>query len=214
MRYTIAILAILIAGGSVLAQTPSTMSVVNEDQGRACMVLGDTTFLLSTTEKNGFKPPQQYSIFLGHGWSAERVRPRESTLADLLSNTDLIRPEVLNSLGWIGAYSAKGQTEQLIDDTGLISDLRIQSLLTQIFKGNPAVPQPADSIYFIYLAPELVPRLGTLAAGKHFLAYYNAVNTNGSRLRYVVVPYDPNTKTMSRNALDALISVVLQPQCV
>src|SRR5437868_9666016 len=118
------------------------------------MVFGDTTSLMNAAGKNAAGGRKQYCIFLGRGWAADKVRTRENMLANLLSNGDLIRPDILAGLGWNNAYGAKGYMEQRVGDTGLIADLRIQSILTQVVKSDPAASLTDGTVYIIYLDPD------------------------------------------------------------
>lgn len=191
-----------------------TRSVVNEDRGRACIVVDNT---LPT--RQGAKltvEPQQYSIFLGNGWAADSLHSRESSLSNLLSNaTDSVEVDYLAQFGWKSSYSVGNYEERLVEvgEGRTVSDLQIQSVLSDTVRDNPMARQADNITYIIYLEPSLVSTLGPIVGGKHYLAYYNAFNKSDLRLRYVVVPYEANLKTARQRALTAFLSAVLQPDC-
>ncbi len=191
-----------------------TQPVVNEDRGRACIVVGST--LPGRQSDTSIFEPQQYSIFLGKGWAADSLRAREPALSNLIPNaSDTIEFDYLERFGWKSLYSANNYEEKLIDagEGGVVSDLQIQSVLSGIIKDNPAAKPGDDTVYVIYLEPALTSTLGPIVGGKHYFAYHNAFNRSDMRLRYVVVPYEENLRTAKRSALIGFISAVFQPDC-
>ncbi len=191
-----------------------TQSVVNEDRGRACIVVGNT--LPGMRGERSIVEPQQYSIFLGKGWAADSLRARESNLSNLLSNvSDTAQVGYLEQFGWKNLYSVSDYEEMLIDvgEGGFVSDLRIQSILSGMVTDTPIARRGGDTTYVIYLEPALTSTLGPIVGGKHYFAYYNALNRSGIRIRYVVVPYEENLRTAMRRALIGFISAVFQPDC-
>jgi len=222
MRILIALvtlfLLVLPAFGQTEARGPKTTSkailpVLNEDEGKACVVTGDATSLLGAARGTPLPEPRQYTIFIGKGWTAEKTQSRKNTLSNLFGDPILIDPGLLADLGWTGVYTPRVAKEQLVEEEDPIADLRIQSILTKVVKSDPLATLAADNIYVIYLEPSMTPRLGLLVGSKHYRSYYNAVNIAGARLRYVVVPYEQNARTMASNALNGLIALVVQPDC-
>ena len=222
MRIAAALLAVFLVGLTIFGQSadPSqrTLSkavhpVVNEDQGTACVVTDDTRSLLHVARGISVTEPRQYTIFLGKGWAAEKTQSRKAALSNLFADPDLIDPALLADLGWTGIYVPRVAKDQVIDQADPIADLRIQSILRNVVRSDPLAAPAGDNVYVIYLEPSLTPRLGTLVGSKHYSSYYNAVNIAGARLRYVVVPYEQNARTMATNALNGLIALVAQPNC-
>lgn len=201
-------------GDSKKSASSPTRSVVNEDRGKACIILDNTL-----PGKQGAKfivEPKQYSIFLGKGWAADSLRARESTLSNLISSAaDTIPAGYFEQFGWNDLYSVNNYEEKLGDVgiEGVISDLQIQNVLADIIRDNAMAQPRDDTTYVIYLEPTLTSRLGPIVGGKHYLAYHNAFTTSGMRIRYVVVPYEENLRTTRRRALSGFISALLKPDC-
>ena len=217
MNTPLVLLILLVVASTSLAQGSGTasritMPVVNEDQGKACMIVGDPLSLLDKGSAV-VTEPRQFSLFLGNGWASERTQARKNDLANVFGDPSNVDPGILSKLGWGNIYGPKMYSEHLMAETDPVSDLKIQSILTGVVKNDPRLTSPADFIYVIYLGPGLSPRLGALVGSKRYPAYYNAVNTSGTRLRYVVVSYENNPKTMMTNALSGVIAIVFQPAC-
>ena len=222
MKTSIALFVLFLAAWPVLGQTdvaaerPApkvTTPVLNEDAGKACVVTGDAFSLVDQSVGTPPGEPRQYSIFLGKGWLAEKTMARKNQLSNLFGDPSLMDPALLTRLGWTSIYAAKSYKEHLVKEVDPIPDLRIQSILSSIVSDDPLAAPVGDNVYIIYLDPGLSPRLGTLVGNKHYVSYYNAVNIADGRLRYVVVPYEQNPKTMASNALSGMIAVVFEPSC-
>lgn len=189
-----------------------SQSVTNEDRGRAYIVSGDTELFPSLGNHRGMIEPQQYSIFLGKGWQSAPVRSREPELANLLSHiTDQAQLSALDERGLKNFFAATSQTEKFNDVAGdrVISDLEIQRELSGMIADSSVQRPNANTIYVIYLAPEIRSTLGEMIAGKHYLAYRNFFNASGSRIQYVVVPFEQDQKVAYQIALRAFLAAAL-----
>lgn len=190
-------------------------SVTNEDRGRAFIITGDTQPLSpAASHRRVIVAPQQHSVFLGKGWETGSLRAREPELANLLAGiSDQTQLNALDQRGVKNVYAATAsqeRTDQVAGDRS-ISDLEIQSLLSGMLKdGSLKLPNPS-TIYVIFLDPGLRSTLGTMIAGKHYLAYYNFFNASAMRIHYVVVPFEANRETASQVALRALLAAALNP---
>ena len=221
MKLIIALLVLFLTAWTTMSQsnvpadkTSSRVSVpvLNEDEGKACVVVGDA-FSLVNSAATPPREPKQYSIFLGKGWLGDKTLSRKNQLSNLFGDPSFTDPGLLTQLGWNNIYGFKAYKEHLAAESDPLPDLRIQSILSSIVSSDPAAGEVGDNVYIIYLDPKLSPRLGTLVGSKHYVSYYNAVNIEDGRLRYVVVPYDNDPKTMAANALSGLIAMVFEPNC-
>jgi hypothetical protein len=190
-------------------------SVTNEDRGRAYIINGDAEPLFTAGNHNSIiVEPQQSSIFLGKGWEAASLRLREAELANLLAHmTDQAQLTALNERGlknFFAATSAKEKFDEVAGDRA-ISDLEIQRLLAGMIAEGSIQRANPNTIYVIFLGPELRSTLGEMIAGKHYLAYRNFFNTSGVKIQYVVVPFEANQKTAYQIALRAFLAAALNP---
>ncbi len=189
-------------------------AVVNDDGGRAFVIGRDSKGLLVPSNHAGsvISEPQQDSIFLGSNWATPALRAREAELANLLAN--LRDQATLNALNEAGVKNLFGPTlsrEKLDDLTGNISDLDIQSILGNMVKdGSLSAPNP-NTIYIVYLDPDLRSTLGAMFAGKHYAAYHNFFNVSGMKLHYVVMPFEADRKAANQIAFRALVAAALNP---
>ena len=189
-------------------------AVVNDDRGRAFVIRRETDPLPTRGKhERVILEPQQYSIFLGNDWAEPSLRAREANLANLLAS---LRDEaMLNAISEAGVKNffgpATGQ-EKLDDLSGNISDLEIQNVLSGMLKdGTLPKPNP-NAIYVLYLDPELRSTLGSMIAGKHYVAYHSFFNAAGTKLHYVVVPFEADQKTAYQIALRAFVVAALNPR--
>ena len=190
-------------------------SVTNDDRGRAFIIAADTP-PLSATGSHGrvIAEPQQHSVFLGKGWETGSLRAREPELANLLVGiNDQSQLNALDQRGvrnFYAATSSQEKTDQLAGDRS-ISDLEIQSVLSGMLRDGSLKQPNASTIYVIFLDPGLRSTLGTMIAGKHYLAYHNFFSLSGIKVHYVVVPFEANRETARQVALRAFLAATLNP---
>jgi hypothetical protein len=222
MKTTFILLAIATLAVSVQAQTGSREvsvssgneqpSVMNDDGGRAFIIQRDSAPGLMNHGRSVISEPQQYSIFLGSGWATPALRAREAELSNLLMNVrDQPTLSALNESGVKNTFGPTASREQLDNLNGNISDLEIQKILGAMIKDGSLAPSGANSIYVVFLDPEMHSTLGAMFAGKHYAAYHNFFNAAGMKLHYVVVPFEADQKTGTQIALRALIAAALNP---
>jgi hypothetical protein len=220
MKITLILLATMALAAGAQAQ-PRTrevsneqQSVTNDDRGRAFIIERDSAPLsaLSNPGRSVISEPQQYSIFLGSGWATPSLRAREAELGNLLVNVrDHAILKALNDSGVKNLYGPTSSREQFDHPAGNISDLEIQNILGAMIKDGSLPQSGANTIYVVFLDPEMRSTLGTMFAGKHYAAYHNFFNAAGMKLHYVVVPYEADRNTATQIAFRALVAAALNP---
>ena len=223
MKLKLVMVVMMVVSAGVQAQQPKpressddqTQSVTNEDRGQAYVISADMP-ILSTSGNHDrvITEPQQNSIFFGRGWGTTSLRAREPELANLLAHvSDQSQLSALDERGIKNFFAATSSQEILNDVAGdrSVSDLTIQSVLAGMLKEGSLQRPNASTIYVIFLDPELHSTLGTMIAGKHYLAYHNFFNASGVKVHYVVVPFEANQKTAYQIALRAFLAAVLNP---
>ena len=185
-------------------------AVTNEDRGRAYIISGDASPLFTAGNNNNIiVEPQQNSIFLGRGWETSSVRSRESELANLLAHiTDQALLAALDERGLKNFFAPTLSQERFDDVSGdrPISDLEIQRVLSGMIADNSVQRPNANTIYMVFLGPELRSSLGEMTPGKHYRAYRNAFNAAGTKIHYVVVPFEEDQNAAYQIALRAFLS--------
>ncbi len=217
----ILLLVVMTLAAGAQAQAPrlpeapnEQQTVTNDDRGRAFLIERDAEPLLglNNSGRSVISEPQQYSIFLGSDWMTPSLRAREAELANLLMNVrDKATLNALNESGVKNTFGPTASREQLDNLNGNISDLQIQNILGAMIKDG-SLPQPgANTIYVVFLDPEMRSTLGTMFAGKHYAAYHNFFNAAGMKLHYVVVPFEADRKTATQIAFRSLVAAALNP---
>lgn len=215
------LLVIIALAAGAQAQEPKSrktpndqQTVTNDDRGRAFIIERESAPLsgLNNSGRAAISEPQQYSIFLGSGWASPALRAREPELANLLANLrDQATLNALNESGVKNLFGPTSSREKLDDLAGNISDLEIQNLLGSMLKDG-TLPQPnANTICVVFLDPELRSSLGGMFAGKHYAAYHNFFNASGTKLHYVVMPFESDRKAANQIAFRALVAAALNP---
>ncbi len=212
MNKVFLIVALLSVSPAIYAQRSSEdRRVVNEDRGNAYIVTSETQPPLSKV-KGVPHLPQQFSIFLGDGWSSDKLRVLEPSLASLFASPVGMSTEVMESVANRNDSSAGTFVEMPFSSArGPVTDMAIQQQIRTIATTEPRPAMGSGTIVMVYLDSSLHSRLADLESGKHYLAYENTVNTNGTRIRYVVVPMDVNEKRAETVAQTAFLWAIVDP---
>ncbi len=219
----ILLIALIAFASSAKAQGPwpqerpdqREQSVINEDGGRSFIIKPASAPL------NGVVKPgnatvadlKQHSIFLGSHWAEPAPRARESQLSGLLINIrDHAQMDELTQAGIRDLFGATTSQERLdVPSDRTISDLEIHGVLTAMFKEG-TLPRPAaGAIYVVFLDSGLHSTLGSLIAGKHYIAYHGFLNASGANIHYAVVPFQSDSQRAYQIALRALVVAALNP---
>src|SRR6185436_20603268 len=186
-------------------------AVLNEDGGRSYVVHPASGSLVGLVKPGASASLdlQQYSIFLGPGWSDPALHSTEDRLSKLLTNVrDHAQLDEIAQAGMTNVYAPIWTVEKL-DVTGNrnIGDLEIQGIVRDLVK-NGAKPN-GDALFVVYLDPSLHSTLGPLQADKHYMSYHGFLNTSGLRIHYAVVPYQADAQAAFQTALRTLIVAAL-----
>ena len=215
------LLVIIALAAGAQAQEPKSrevpdgqQAVKNDDGGRAFIIDRESVPWADSgnRQKTSISEPQQHSVFLGSRWATPALRARQTELARLLANvSDQATLQALNESGVKNLFGPTSSREKLDDLTGDISDLAIQSVLGNMLKDGSLPAPNANTIYVVFLEPELRSTLGAMFAGKHYAAYHNFFNVSGIKLHYVVVPFEADLKAANQIAFRALVAAALNP---
>jgi len=221
MQLKLILLVIIALAAGAQAQEPKSrevpdgqQAVKNDDGGRAFIIDRESTPWAdsSNREKTSISEPQQHSVFLGSRWATPALRTRQTELARLLASvSDQATLQALNEAGIKNLFGPTSSREKLDDLTGDISDLAIQSLLGNMLKDGSLPAPNANTIYVVFLEPDLRSTLGSMFAGKHYAAYHSFLNVSGMKLHYVVVPFESDRNSANQIAFRALVAAALNP---
>jgi hypothetical protein len=150
--------------------------------------------------------PHIYSIFWGRGWLDASHLSQKKELAKM--KVSLTAP----------ICSASGRnlwTEKTLDnadgpEASTLSDLQIQARLLDWLQHGVILPPTEQTIFLVFLAPEIRSTLGSSVGGKDYFAYENHFHAFSGEIRYIMVPYDADSKmeiqTASREILKSLVA--------
>jgi len=185
-------------------------AVLNEDGGRAYIVRPSAGPLIGLLKPGApAVDVQQYSLFLGPGWSDPALRGTEERLGKLLTNIhDHAQLDEIARAGITDLYTPTWTVEKLdVAGNRNIADLEIQSIIREIVRNGT---RPAgDAVFIVYLDPGLRSTLGPLQADKHYTSYHGFLNTGGIRIHYAVVPYQSDSQAAYQTALRTLVVAAL-----
>jgi hypothetical protein len=154
--------------------------------------------------------PRQLNIFLGNAW--EKQRDQEAGFADLLmSLNDPTEPAPLSRFAVQGYLSTSREEMVKFPKGASLSDLNVQARLVEMFKADPAIGPDANTVYMIFLAPNIGSTVGRSIGRKHYLAYHNFFNTDGVEVHYAVIPYEENQELARSIARRALLEAIINP---
>ena len=213
------IIALLFVSPAIFAQrsmaqreaSSESRRVVNEDQGSAYIVTAETQPPLSKV-KGVSNFPHQFSVFLGDGWNSDKLRLAEPSLANLFASQIGLSAELSDAIASKNDASVGTFVEVPFNTRdGQVTDLQIQQQIRSVATRDPRPNMGRGTLVMVYLDASLHSRLAELESGKHYLAYENAFNTNGTRIRYVVVPMDANEKRAETVAQTAFLWAIVDP---
>ena len=174
---------------------------LDDDGGRVQIVPVDLSSQVAKQRPGGTAlwQLQQVSIFLGSGWGDPETRSREVALSDLTAAPISI------------AIAAAPPFQEDFSDLNKVpvNDLFLQARLSNLLQ-TKVVPAPTrTTVYALFLGPGIQSTLGSLKAGEGYLAYHNSVTLDGSKVRYVVVPFQKNFEDQKAAAARALAEAAL-----
>jgi hypothetical protein len=153
--------------------------------------------------------PRQSDVFLGSGWGASGNRERKSRLAQV--SASLHAPTICRT----GAALAAPTTHEELDGIeGDISDLQIQTRLAAMFSKQQLEPPSTNSIYVVFLAPQIQSKIGGHVGGRSYLAYHNHFHGSDGEIRYAVVPFDSDRQREERTTSLAILNMLVNPDGV
>src|SRR5262245_6961260 len=194
--------------------------VLDDDGWRVFLITRGQSMNLSRLKYHGgdvISSPRQISIFLGAGWSDPDTRLQEAALAGALAELDRSTEAELNDrrVATLHAqpiqYEQPWQFEQNAEGDQVVSDLQVQQVLSSLLENHRIIAPDQNLIYVVFLAPELKSTVGGSLGRKHYLAYHNFFHVEGNQIRYVVMPFEPNTKAALSIAGQALARAALNP---
>jgi hypothetical protein len=187
----------------------------DDDGGRVFIVKRDAGIQDGLRYHGGavISAPRQYNIFLGSGWADRTLRGREKSFSNLLQTSGADAAQGLARYGVQNIFLPSQTIEQPFEFSPdwSVSDLRIQSVLAEMFSMGAVLSPSPDAIYVLFLPPGVNSKLGSMIGGKHYAAYHNFFHAEQGEVHYVVVPFEPDVKTARSVAARAVSEAAMNP---
>jgi hypothetical protein len=147
--------------------------------------------------------PREFAVFLGHGWSDNS----NSSLKKALARS---KPRISGPICGAGVrteYMEKTLSNEPFPSA--LSDLQTQARLVDALQRG-ALQAPTDqTIYVVFLAPEIRSTLGSSVGGQDYFAYENHFHAFNGEIHYVVVPFDTDSMREVSNASRAVLRAII-----
>jgi hypothetical protein len=194
----------------VLAETPGLVTLADDDGGRVEIFRhGQAARNLTFHGGAVIKQPIVEMIFLGD-WKTPAAASRK---ADLQRHVEQIGTS--ESFQAMTAYGIRTTgilvSSRELDSSGVLNDLRIQSAINGGMSDGSLPLRDENVIRVIFLAPTLRSILRDHASGRDYHSYHSHVNLQDVNVRYVVVPYDADSASMSEAARQSLLRAIINP---
>ena len=192
------------AGGNTIARsTPSR----DDDDGIIRIIPSKQAML--EARQHGGQPicnPRQTDIFLGNGWRDQANQQRKTALRTVRGSLRLsILCPVAGKAKNLATYDQPGQF------SGVVNDLVIQTQLDAMLRSRRLAPPQPESIYVIFLAPEIKSAVGGRQAGLRYLAYTNHFHSDWGEVRYLVVPFDSDLEQQKQTVAQGILNLLINP---
>jgi hypothetical protein len=193
------------------SEGPTPPTLRDEDDNQIQVLASEATLALARRHSGKeICRPLQYSIFLGRGWAQPANRRRESALAHL--NAHVNAAALCASDGRTGMRAESREVTDDLSGTTSLSDMQIQARLASMLRSG-ALPAPKqETVYLVYLAPEIRSTLASAVGGQDYLAFQNHFHASQGEVRYLVVPFDSDSQRQVRTASRALLRALITPE--
>jgi hypothetical protein len=188
-----------------------TATLIRDDDDGRIQIVPSKEALVEARQHGGEQicRPRQSDIFLGSGWGVSANRERKLVLAQV--SASLHAPTICRTSA---APAAPTTHEELGGIEGNISDLQIQTRLVAMLSKHQLEPPSTNSIYIVFLAPEIRSKIGGREGGRSYLAYHNHFHGREGEIRYVVVPFDSDRQRQELTTSRAILNILINPDGV
>jgi hypothetical protein len=217
-------IALLIAGFASMALTaqqaarpvaaPGPTNFVADDDGGVVQII-PVGAAVAGPRKAAARPVmqsvQQVSVFLGHAWSDQDVRTRETALLDLAAGAGSSQFAELHKHN-TKVLPAAPAVEDFTDlSQTTVNDLTIQSRLLDLLDRKILPAPDAGTVFVVFLAPGIKSTLGGQTGGIDYAAYHSLVHHDGPVIHYVVVPFNEDPDQVANAAARAIVETAFNP---
>src|SRR5206468_187295 len=92
-----------------------------------------------------------------------------------------------------------------------MNDLHVQKAIDRGIESGSLPSRDENTIYVVVLSPAITSTLGEKHAVSDYSSYHSHFQSHDVNVRYVVVPYDKDAKTMGDAAAASLLRAIVNP---
>ena len=149
-------------------------------------------------------------LFVGSLWETPQMKTRAESLRRAIDH--LSASDAFNATHDRGVKTtALPITTRFLEGGVKMNDLHLQVLIDKAMSKGSLPSRDENTIYVLFLAPDIESSLGDHHAGSDYASYHSHFHTQDVNVRYVVVPFDTDNKSMSDAAGVSLIRAILNP---
>ena len=194
----------------ILEEKPGLVVALDDDGGR--VELYQRSHAARDVEFHGgavVREPMVELVFVG-SWESPQLKARADALrrgVDHISASDAF----LGTRDRGVKSTALPITTRALAGSAKMNDLHVQTVIDKAMNGGSLPSRDENTIYVLFLAPDIDSTLGDRHAVKDYASYHSHFHTHDVNVRYVVVPFDDDAKTMNDAAAASLIRAIVNP---
>jgi len=210
----IAASAAMAADGSradkILAAKPGLVMTLDDDGGR--VELYHRSHSARELEYHGgavVREPLVEIVLVG-AWDSPALQSRAKTLRrafDSLSASDAFT--AMHDRGV--KATALPITTRTLEGSAKMNDLSVQRVIDRSIESGSLPSRDENTIYVLFLSPQIASTLGEKHASTDYASYHSHFQTHDVNVRYVVVPFDDDVKSMNDAAAASVIRAIVNP---
>lgn len=190
----------------ILVEKPGLVTTLDNDGGR--VELYARSHAARTLEFHGgavVREPVVELLFVGT-WEKSRADVLRQA-ADHISATDEFQSTHERGV----KATALPITARSLAGREKMNDLDVQSMIDRAIENGSLPSRSDDTIYVLFLSPEISSTLGEKNAGSDYASYHSHFHSHDVNVRYVVVPFHEDTNVMNQAATASLIRAIINP---
>jgi hypothetical protein len=102
-------------------------------------------------------------------------------------------------------------TTRALAGSDTMNDLDVQRMIDRAIENGSLPSRDDNTVYVLFLAPNVASTLGEKHAVTDYASYHSHFHTHDVNVRYVVVPFDEDAKSMNDAAAASLIRAIVNP---
>jgi hypothetical protein len=195
----------------ILVEKPGLVVASDDDGGR--VELYQRSHAAPEVEFHGgavVRDPVVEILFVGDSWSKPELQARAAALRGAVDHVNATDAFIGTHERGVRASSLAITTRRLAGSAKM-NDLHLQSAIDKAMQSGSLPSRDENTVYILFLAPDIASTLGDRRAGTDYASYHSHFHAQDVNVRYVVVPFDADAKSMGDAAAASLIRAIVNP---